>query len=216
MWVILTKKLPTKPSPPKLSLFWSVPWPDEKFGKRQILEQKKNVSLYYDEDTIAEADDYDEIKNADVYYTTLGKEGNFNRARRILYAGESIRVFPHEFSELSNAKMKYFISEGLYDFVAEGAASESLLGSITGELDKEGKTIYEAALLDGCNPEQAMATAMGIDLTVDDPEFPPLGWYKVKPEYGCVFAYEEELQEDREKPIVIDEPKKSKRKGALR
>lgn len=27
MWIILIKKLPTKPSPPKLSMFWSTPWP---------------------------------------------------------------------------------------------------------------------------------------------------------------------------------------------
>lgn len=30
MWIMLTTKLPTAISPPKMSIFWSVAWPGER------------------------------------------------------------------------------------------------------------------------------------------------------------------------------------------
>src|SRR5262245_26314530 len=35
-WVMLTKKLPTQKSPPKMSIFWSLPFPDEKWQQSQM------------------------------------------------------------------------------------------------------------------------------------------------------------------------------------
>ena len=31
------------------------------------------------------------------------------------------------------------------------------------------------------------------NITVEDPEFPPIGWYRIKDEYGLFFCTEEEL-----------------------
>ena len=39
MWIILTAKLPTNPSPPKLSIHWATPWPGERG------EDRKKVAL---------------------------------------------------------------------------------------------------------------------------------------------------------------------------
>ena len=38
MWIMLIKKLGTNPSPPKLSIFWSMPWPDDKYAIDQVLQ----------------------------------------------------------------------------------------------------------------------------------------------------------------------------------
>ena len=41
MWIMLTTKLSTNPSPPKMSLFWSEPWPNSEYARRQKEEAKK-------------------------------------------------------------------------------------------------------------------------------------------------------------------------------
>ena len=54
-WIILIKKLPTDPSPPKLSLHWAVPWPDDTWAKKQAntcsecgFEVTRKKNKYYD------------------------------------------------------------------------------------------------------------------------------------------------------------------------
>ncbi len=49
MWIMLTTKLPTAVSPPKMSIFWSVVWPNKEFAQRQAeyaLEVEKRRALH--------------------------------------------------------------------------------------------------------------------------------------------------------------------------
>jgi hypothetical protein len=72
------------------------------------------------------------------------------------------------------------------------AAEERLIQEV---MEGELRPIYEAALLDGANEQQAKLTAMGMDFTMSDSEFPPVGWYRCRPEYAEMFCYDWEMKE---------------------
>lgn len=209
MWIMLIKKLPVKPSPPKLSIFWSVPWPAEgeigvHAGLCQICGQKpkkgryKNATATCDcgTPTLVTPDDND-IRDP----TGFGREPNWVGARKIRYQGKDIRVFPHEFSKLKSENMRLYIlgddeSDGdtrSHELVPEGVAEQEMVKAI---LDGETRPIYDQALGDGCTTAQAMAVAMGIDITLPDAEFPPLGWYRCRPEYASAYCWDWEMKEE--------------------
>jgi len=194
MWVMLTAKIPTEVSPPKMSIFWAIPWPDSKISKEQELEfsGKKEGKIVYDSE-IAKKDFYGEDPKKATIYDFWGKEPNFMGAMRIHYKNNDLRIFPHEFSELSLERMKYYVSEEqCYTLVDEEIA---LIPVAKIKQDPDQKQIYDSALLDGCNTNQATLVMLGIDVSEDEIEFPPLGWYRLDHQYAEVFCDEREMTE---------------------
>ena len=175
-WIMLITKLPTNPSPPKLSIFWSVPWTEEKYVK----QQKEMVEKEY------------LSKLGDCYFNDIsfwGKEPDWEGARKIVYQNNEIRIFPHEFSVLELEKLKLYIFES-HDLMPGSVAEEKLMKELRGEK----KLYYEAALLEGATEREAILTAMGVDITEGQYEIPQIGWYKVKPEYGMIYCDQAELE----------------------
>ena len=185
MWIMLTTKLPTAPSPPKMGIFWSVPWPHEKYAQGQ----RQRASDYPDERDVGQS-----LSRDIVLDPMFGKEPNWARARKIRFSGEDLRIFPHEFSEITTAKLRVYIEGCVVDLVAEGAAEERAVQAV---LDGDQRLVYDAALVDGCIPQQAMLVALGQDVSEPDADFPPVGWYRVKTEYATVFCHDWEMAEDR-------------------
>lgn len=195
MWIMLTKKLPTSPSPPKMSIFWSVPWPHEEYAEQQKKTVRARMEHFYhiECDRIWEPDlDADTIPAFDIKPGL--KEPNRTRARRITYKGESIRVFPHEFTAQTVDNMREYIFSDCpsHELVTSDVAGEMTMRDIHGGMRR---SVYDAALLDGCNEAQALATAWGRDITIEDAEFPAVGWYRCVPEYAGIFCEEWEMSE---------------------
>ncbi len=182
MWIILITKLPTDPSPPKMSIHWSTAWPNEEYARRQ---QERLESEYLDD-------------MGDFFVDTLrwGKEPNWADARQILYKEEVIRIFPHEFNAVGERMKLYVVGEGesepSHHLVPSTVAEERLLRDVKTGVRKE---IYDAALMDGCTHAQALMVAWGKDITLDDFEVPAIGWYRCRREYAELFCYENELME---------------------
>lgn len=202
MWILLTTKLPTEPSPPKLSIFWSTAWPDEgTISEMQIrkvavevldVPLKKRAALRKDVKEAAKK----YINEHEFIYDNygFGKEPIFEHARRIHYKDTDIRVLPGEYKVQTAELMKEYIfnDNPSHELVADTVADESIIEQI---LDGVTRPIYEAALLDGANEAQAMQVAMGNDITMPDSEFPPIGWYKCHPSYAVEFCHPWEMKD---------------------
>ena len=194
MWIILIKKLPTNPSPPKMSIFWSLPWPDTKMIEKQKmqltdpLKRKKSYSDIPRTLTVLEEEGLD----SNIYFDYFGFMGpQWNGARRINYKGKQIRIFPHEFTELVLENMKLYLEDS-HELVPGSVAEEDIMDSILRGVKRK---IYDAALVDGCAEYEARLMAMGVDVSSDHYEIPAIGWYRIKPEYGNIFCYKEEMGE---------------------
>ncbi len=178
MWIILTAKLPTKPSPPKLSIFWSIPWPNKAFVKdirARILETKRSV--FPGVPFLVASDSMDAAE--------------WEGARKIKYKDENIRVFPHEFNPIKTESMELYINEGAHTLVPGGPAEEAV---IQRTLRKGEREVYEAAIMDGATEAQAVATALRQDITIPDWKFPPVGWYRPNPEMAIYFCRSWEMK----------------------
>lgn len=215
MWIMLIQKLPTKPSPPKMSIFWSTEWPgpDSSHGGRPL---GKDICV-----NCGEPIHYRVSGGEDIAYcgcgskpepvtaedriiapNQFGAEPNWPFARRIHYKGADIRVFPHEFSVVKPENLRAYVlgdpavttaDTHSHDLVPDSVASERMIEAV---LDGESRPIYDAALNDGADHNQAMLVALGQDITLPDMEFPPLGWYRMVPEYARALCYENEMKED--------------------
>jgi len=164
MWIMIIKKLPTRPSPPKMSIFWSTP--------------------NYRDYTSKNSENFEDDSWED-----------HEKGRWIHFAGENILVLNHEFSILLSENMRKYTNES-HEFVPEDVASEMLLTNI--EINADNRDIYGSALLDGCNDHQALMVLAGMDITIEDAEFPAIGWYRIKKEYGELFCQDWEMTEQRE------------------
>ena len=129
MWIMLIKKLLTDPSPPKMSIFWSLPWPDTKMVEKQRiqltdpLKRKKSYSDIPRTLTVLEEEGLDGA----IYFDYFGFMGpQWNGARRINYKGEQIRIFPHEFSELILENMKLYLEDS-HELVTGTVAEEDVM-----------------------------------------------------------------------------------------
>jgi hypothetical protein len=184
MWVILLTKLPCEVSPPKLSIFWSTPWPHPAYAAGQATKNDDGeMELVPPDQRTVIPDD-----------SPFGVEPNWNGARQILFDGKTVRIFPHEFNPVSPENMKTYIDEGVYSLVPEGVASEQV---ITDLMEGDRKVLWEHALVDGCTDAQARMVAMGVDVTLPDAEIPPVGWWRCKKEYAEMFCHEWEMAEHR-------------------
>ena len=179
MWIMLTTKLPTNPSPPKMSIFWSESWPNTEYARRQKEQVEKGVLRNFGEDC---------------YFSDLvrcGKEPRWDQARKIVYKDQQIRVVPHEFSELTTKKMKLYL-DGSHELIPGNVAEQDIMDSL---LRGSKKRVYEAALVEGCTKYEARLMALGVDISEGHYEIPAIGWYRIRPEYGLVFCSEKELEE---------------------
>ena len=201
MWIMLTKKLPTVPSPPRLSIFWSTPWPDMKEVKRQY----RRVYFEFRENESDECAFRRLVSTEDKLWDGRGWEHNWNLARKIVYDGKEIRVFPNEFSVLKPENMRMYVfgvdggNNASHELIADSVAEDEL---IKGVLDGETRPIYEAAMMDGASHAQALTVALGKDITLPDFEFPPLGWYRCRREYAEYYCEEWEMEE-----VKSDDPR---------
>jgi hypothetical protein len=200
-----------------LSIFWSVPWYDNPEEVKEVIESIMRTMLINEHGkfqcwrdfkrSIKDPEEYKRLSKRVKKYIDendtfpsrngFGREPNLARARKIRYKDEDIKIFPHEFSVISKENMRLYVqgdddSENSHDLITTDVAEETLLREITeGEL----KPIVEAAQLDGCTMAQAILVALGMDITIPEAEFPPLGWYKIKPEFGLVYCRPHELEE---------------------
>ena len=164
MWVMIIKRIPTYPTPPRMSLHWSVFWPNEKYAKQQE-ERKKEDSLN------------------PLNPGHWGIEPDFGTARKIIFEGEQIRIFDYEFSAPSPENLHIYINES-HELMAGSVAEEDFINNT---LCGKKKILYQSARIMGCDHYQAMLTVMGVDIFDPKYEVPPIGWYKIRPEYGQYF-----------------------------
>lgn len=103
-WVLLLKKLPVRPSPPKLSIFYAIPWPNEAIVK----DQREH---YFDENT-GEWWDWSRSgshidPDSDYFMDLFGAEQNWVKAMKIVYKSNDIRILPGEYKLLSPEQVKF-------------------------------------------------------------------------------------------------------------
>lgn len=211
-WIMLIKKLPTKLSPPKMSIFWSIPWytKDElpviatkmlKIIKRGegfpsgeefaefAYEHRKDRGK--DTGTVV-TEKMEKLLSSNLFNDIFGWAPNNYKARKISYKDEQIKVFPHEYSIIPADRMRVYTGEeGSHELVPSNVAEEKIIEDILNGLKKR---IYEQAMIDGCDSKQAFLVANGVDI-IENFDIPKLGWYRIRPEYGNVFCYESETEE---------------------
>lgn len=215
---MLRDKLSTEVSPPAMSIHYAVPWsmplPKEwqkqMECKAQALRECLSKCDLVDKELLAETkneDLWDFLENDDVYeYVYDYKEELLDKvkytensyqvdrylgAMQIKFAGENIRIFPEEFSEVKLENMKAYLEVFTFHPIEEWS------NLATKPSDPDEKFIFEACLLDGCNEYQATNIVNGGNIdSIDD--FPaPLGWYECPIEYGLYFGKSEEDMKPR-------------------
>ena len=219
-WIFLVDKLPTEVAPPAMSIHYAIPWPiedktmDNIFSKRAVkLRKLLSRCAYVDEELLKETKDedlWDFLEDNDVY--EFVEDNDFDLIERvsdsdgwmrpydyrrikgamqIKFAGENIRVFPEEFTDVKLESMKKYME--IFTF----HPTDLWNGLGTKPTDPDEKFIFEAALLDGCTEYQANNIVNGGNIeSVDD--FPaPLGWYECPLEYGLMFGKSEEDMKPR-------------------
>ena len=129
------------------------------------------------------------------YHAVWGLENNWAGARKIHYKDTDIRVFPDEFSVMTDEKMAMYTGlseEASHELVPSSVADATLIQEVlSGSL----KEVFDAAMVDGCTPEQARAMAFGVDAGESTASLPPIGWYRCKHEYAEVWCHEWEMKE---------------------
>lgn len=116
----------------------------------------------------------------------FGSEPNWLGAVKIVHKGRDVRVFPHEFTPLTDEAISERMTWGCYDLVAEDAPQAETIKFI---LDNDTRVLYEFALLEGAEENLAMIVAAGG--TIEDDmvtAIPVMGWYKLNKEYARYFA----------------------------
>ena len=178
MWITLIKKLPVNPSPPKMSIHWTNPWPNIEYHEAIMGGMKYPINFYVKAD-----------KDDDLFWDVWGKKSpNWKNARGIIYKDERIRVFPNEYSVTDLDNFKMLLKENAYVLIPYSEAGNILMDKY---LSKGQRFIFESAQLDGCDDYQAMMVAIGKNPN-DTP--PPMGWYKLREEYANIFCYAEEQE----------------------
>lgn len=210
-WIMLIKKLPTEVSPPKLSIFWSTPWPYpeaiaawNKIRDRIINDVfKGDTSGVEDRVAAMVKEEWDDSPLSEFGYPPFGQNPDLLNARAIRFDNETIRVWPHEFSVLTPERMHYYIvEEKAYQLQPEdttpGSPMVKLIQDVT--LDTDQRFVRDAALVDGCTPDEALLVALGEDI-IEPTEFAPLGWYKLVNQAAIEFYCEpREAKEERRTP----------------
>lgn len=202
-WVMIVKEVPISKdiAPPLMSIHWAVPWVQ---GNGRVL-----TNLIMDYNTWTGGMDnrmsraafgqwYEEGKikipneTVDTIYpqpSVFGGNPNLFHARRIIHKGEAIRIYPHEFSIMTNEKLKFYLNEkvgienngevSLYELMPSSPAEKEAIESLDSGVNR---LIYEQALVDGCNQAQAMLLVSGIKFRLEEESQVPVnGWYRMQP-----------------------------------
>lgn len=202
MWIILTKKIPTAPSPPKFSIFWSIPG-----GNPDIIASQKRRYKRGDKwkDALGELDE-----EPDMFYDGFGKEPNASKTRIIHYMGRDVHVQSGEYNVLKPENMHNYV----FGHPADGINSHELVGNdettrrmLATALETDLRSIYEAALLDGCNEQMARYIAImdESDQIAGDEffEFPPVGWYRPILGKGIVECFADPWELEETPPLDV-------------
>ncbi len=169
-WILLKVKPPCNPSPPKLAIMWSRPWPERNYADEQ--------RMYVEAGAIEQLHD----TYASIFPRT--EEHDWAGARAIFYKGEKIRVFPDEFSVVSD--FEPYREE--YLWIPDSEMEKSLVEM---RLSKGRREIFDAALIDGCTDVEATIVALGGDPT-SNASPPPVGWWKPSDPISAIFCTVEE------------------------
>ena len=185
-WIVLTVKLPTEPSPPKLSIFYAIPWEIDVDRLKKQWRRYKGIKpdrIVTVNEMVKDLESVDAISDG----IGFGCEPVEAGAMAIYYKGEKIKVWRYEYSEMKMENWPLYYPE-MYDLIPDGKTAELMISL---RLTKSQRPIYDAALVDGCNDYQALLVATGNN--VDDAPA-PIGWFKIKPEYGKYYCSEYELK----------------------
>lgn len=224
-WIFIPNKLMTEVAPPAMSIHYAVPWPmapstlsKSAMGRLNRLRKLLSDSNFIDAEELDNMDNHKLISfilaNDDVYdfideiesdlldFSNITGHDYYELKRlagamQIKFAGENIRIFPEEFSDISLEHMKEYLK--MYTF----HPIDEWNGLGIKPTDPDEKFIFEAALLDGCDEFQATNIVNGGNIdSVDD--FPaPLGWYECPLEYGLYFGRTEEDMKARLKNEIV-------------
>lgn len=221
-WIFLVGKLPAVVSPPAMSIHYAIPWPMEDGRMKEIVgkQLKKLRSLlekceYVGKNELEKTPDYrlskflldnnvydfiekwdSSLLDLDVDSLGFNKMSEYKRiksAMMIQFAGEQIRVFPEEFTDVTVEGMKR------YNEIFTFHPTDLWNGLGIKPTDPDEKFIFEAALLDGCTPYQANNIVSGGSIESVDDFPPPLGWYECPMELGFYFGKTEEDMKPRYK-----------------
>jgi len=196
-WVTIVKNIPTNPSPPKLSIHYSVPWINED-AVCDAYNRLSHISNTHLDLGIIEYPirntKYDKNKPTGEKIKTLekcpklfddmwGQTANPVYDVGIKYQGEKIRIHGYEYNEITVEHFQEIFPEA-YEFIALNEVRDAWADI---KLSKEKRVIYEEALLDGCTEYQALQVVYG-KMVQDFPA--PVGWYKLKKQYSDYFGIE--------------------------
>ena len=221
MWIMLIAKLPTGVSPPKLSIFWAEPWRGEigeEMYRRMVLDAYcREACKDREAPRRRDQDDWDlelwdecskAIANGDFTppegteerrlgrcLHPFGAEPNWAGALAILYGGEKIRVFPHEYSKLADERLKEYVAESHELVLGDTVESEQLSTEL--EISPEKQALVDAALLEGASLSEAKLMACGLYSPEEGTEVKPSGWYRCRREYAEIYCTEREMAENR-------------------
>lgn len=199
MWILITKKIACECAPPKLSIFWAVPWPHENYQKDYIYNEREDarVKTWNPKRRGAPA-----VMQARLFPLADGtlmndlglREQDWQGAMKIHHGGREVRVFPDEFIHVSDDNLEQYIGESHVLMPGSSPAEVELVAGILDPENKDQRLIYDAALVDGADHAQAIMTALGGDPTKGMSGLPPIGWYKCKPEYAYYFCRDWEME----------------------
>lgn len=104
------------------------------------------------------------------YMDCFGFNADRTKDVRINYNGREVVLLSYDYKELEDEVLNELLNEpGLYEFIQnEQPVKETIF-------DSDQKFVYDAALLDGCNEEQAIQVAMGSELN----QWSTYGYYNI-------------------------------------
>ena len=224
MWIMLIKKLPTKPSPPKMSIFWAIPWKGE-YGEKMF--RKGLMQAYCDEHSL---DYFVETYNCNVVGRESSESNLWKRVQDAIAKGdweppniedgysspviEEYQSFGHEPNwagamaiQYKSEQIRVFphefskLDDGrLKEYIVEshefvaGETPEGEALKTDMELSPEKRYLYEAAVLEGASQTEAILLSAGLLQIEDGTEVKPTGWYRCRPEYAQIFCNNDEME----------------------
>lgn len=212
MWIMITREIPVlKEFQPKpMDIYWALPWNDTrpkirevlalldkrelnsilkmfipKMDDRPYLSRFRNTTRWKNDQIF----DNIELSNQILDYIStfhffpdkneIGFTPNNLGKMRIIVNNENVGIFPHEFSKIKKEDMKEYLEKShklvMTDYIKE----------VFDTFDEDQKFIRDAAMLDGCDYDQASRVAIGKDPAFDFPT--PLGYYSCHEKYRSLF-----------------------------
>lgn len=214
MWVMTRQQIPCAAGPEALCFFWAMPSPIiaqciglvHRYGlENQMLDipeqahltakvKKKRIPSFLQPDNAANwlpklevlLEEYRAGDGKLMPPGSWGFEGDPTRSVVVRKDSQDIRLWPHEFVPNSGGLLCKLIAEDVVEFHMESVAEQELLRGIL-ERNTEQAFVYDAALVDGCTHDQAVAVALGVNIGDEDCGVLPLGWYRIDRKWAKAF-----------------------------